>query len=120
MGFKAALFAGLLLLAAAPARLAGAPFVNLNFEQGVAPPGSGETIPASMAFPGWTPRIATFVQDDVYYNYPGIGEACVVLYDRSLSIGGLPVLEGQFSVALISSADSMEASLTQQGGIPAD
>ena len=120
MGFKVALFAGLLLLVVAPARTVASPFVNLDFEQAVVPPGTGPAVAASTAFPGWTPRIASLVQSEVYYNYPGIGEGCVVLYDQPLSIGGLPVLEGHFSVALISGGATEEASLSQRGEIPVD
>jgi hypothetical protein len=120
MRLKTSVVAGLLLLAGAGARVGAAPFVNLDFEQATVPPGTATTIAASAAFPGWTPRIGTFVLSDVYYNYPGIGEASVVIYDQPLSIGGLPVLEGRFSVTLISGTDSdLESSLSQQGDIPA-
>ena len=119
MGPKTALLAGLLLLAAASARVTAAPFVNLDFEQATVPPGTGATIAASSAFPGWTPRIGTSVQSSVNYNYPGIGESAVVLYDDWI-LGATAVLDGQYSALLIPTQASNSASLAQSGDVPGD
>jgi hypothetical protein len=101
--------------------LRAAPFVNLDFEQATVPPGTPSPgfIPAPVAFPGWTPRIAEVPQTIVGYNNPGIGEAAVTLYDRPLGPGGLRVLQGSYSAALATDfAFGSRASLEQTGDIP--
>jgi hypothetical protein len=97
-----------------------APFVNLNFEQATVPPGSQFFLPASLAFPGWTPRVGEAPLSTVYYNQTGIGEAAVTLYDMRLPISD-PVLEGTYSAFLITDfAFGTPASLAQTGSIPAN
>ena len=123
MGVKAALFAGTLLLTAAPARMMAAPFVNLDFEQAVVPPGTppSQSFVAAAAFPGWTPRIGGAVQTTVYYDDSGIGEPAVALYDKAEGNLGIPVLQGHYYGILIGDTSAtFRASLSQIGDIPAD
>jgi hypothetical protein len=97
----------------------GAPFVNLNFEQATVPPGSMNFLPAAQAFPGWTPAIGGVPLNVVHYNNPGIGEGAVVLYDQPLFIGGFHVIEGTYSVALLTDHGfNLVASLSQTGDVP--
>jgi hypothetical protein len=95
--------------------------VNLNFEQATVPPGSQLTLPAALAFPGWTPRLGEVVLNNVYYNNDGIGEAAVGLYDQPRTNIGLPVFEGRYSTELITGfGTNTRASLAQLGDIPSD
>ncbi len=99
----------------------GAPFVNLNFEQATVPPGTQFFLNASLAFPGWTPRINDTVINTVYYNFTGAGEPAVVLYDTAFGAGGFPVLEGSYSTAYVSELSTpLVASLSQIGDVPMD
>jgi hypothetical protein len=55
----------------------------------------------------------------VHYNNPGIGEGAVVLYDQPLFIGGFHVIEGTYSVALLTDHGfNLVASLSQTGDVP--
>jgi hypothetical protein len=113
----------MVLLGVLPSRGAlGAPFVNLSFEQAMVPPGTPPgTLPAPLAFPGWTGRLNDTVLSNVYYNYGGIGEPQVVLYDSTLvpGLGNVPIMEGRFGAILIPSlSGSISASLEQVGDVP--
>lgn len=102
-------------------RAAAAPFVNLNFEQATVPPGTPPGVyPAALAFPGWTPRIGGTAVSTVYYNYSGIGEAALAIYDQGF--GGIgPVLEGTYSAGLVTDFGfGTIASLSQFGDVPSD
>jgi hypothetical protein len=101
-------------------------FVNLDFEQAIAPlvPGAGGKVPIARGLPGWA-------------GYLGGGPVSVVLYDdRPLDAAGIAVedrlapsqqiqpLQGNYSVWLMGSSDLPEqqqsAALAQVGQIPAD
>src|SRR5688500_3843024 len=119
MGLVKSVIIVVLAVTLAPSVLRAAPFVNLNFEQATVPPGSMNFLPAPLAFPGWTPAIGGVPLVVVHDNNPSIGEGAVVLYDEPLGLGGFPVLEGEFSVALFTDvAFGSRASLTQVGDVP--
>src|SRR5436190_1440681 len=77
---------------------AAAPFTNLDFEQAIVPPGtpSPGTVSSSLAFPGWTVRIGNSAINSVYYDYDGIGEAAVALYDKPAEDLGIPLLQDKY------------------------
>jgi len=110
----------LLLVTFVSKRASAAPFVNLNFEQATVPPGTpAGFVPASQAFPGWTPRIGNSVLSTVAFNETGIGEGEVVLFDMPLAIGG-GVPQGRFGACLITDLGfNVPASLSQVGDVPA-
>jgi len=108
------------LLSCIGARVApAAPFVNLDFEQATILPGTPPGfVNASAAFPGWTARIGNDVQSSVAFNFTGIGEGQVVLYDRFLGLG-VAVIQPTFSACLITDAGfDAVASLSQLGDVP--
>jgi hypothetical protein len=96
-----------------------APFVNLDFEQASVPPGTGQTIDASLAFPGWTARLGSDILTQVYYDYQGEDNGLVALYDRSDPSALVPLLQGQYDAYLRTQAFTLApASLAQIGDIP--
>jgi hypothetical protein len=112
---------GILLRAASAAQ--ASPFVNLDFEQANVPAGTGQTLNAGLALPGWTARVNNSVLGNVYYDYAGIGEPFVALYDRPDFFGpGFIFLDGRFDVAMGGNAGvpALIASIAQSGDVPGD
>lgn len=96
-----------------------APFVNLDFEQATIIPTQQPFINAAAAFPGWTARIGQTPVNNVAYDYWGIGEAVVALFDQPSETLGIPLLQGQFMPVLVHhSSLNLTASLEQSGDIP--
>ncbi|MGH7179349.1 MAG: hypothetical protein ACREJC_18375 [Tepidisphaeraceae bacterium] len=97
------------------------PFVNFDFEQATVVPTGPQFVQASPAFPGWTARIGSSVISAVAYNYHGIGEAEVALYDQPDGPFNIPLLQGSYMAVMINSTTpAFTASLEQTGDVPAD
>lgn len=99
----------------------GAPFVNLDFEQAqvvfTTPP---IYISAAAAFPGWQVLANGQPFDGGGYNYSGIGEPVMGLYDRPVSgILSQGPLQGLYTALPRRSSDgSVRVSLRQVGDVP--
>jgi hypothetical protein len=108
----------------------GQGFLNLNFESanpsGYVP---GNTLPTSVAFPGWTAYYSsasgTNIASTVYYDGVSAGGAAIILEDSNAASGGPLPLQGNFSVLLEGGnsifnppGEQYSASIGQTGTIP--
>jgi hypothetical protein len=112
------------LLAAERAHPQGA-FVNLDFEQAVAPlvPDAGGHVPIARALPGWTGYIGGVQVSSVWYDTRPIDAAGISVFDSLAPQQPLQPLQGNYCAWLMGStmfAPQAAAVIAQVGQIPAD
>ena len=99
-------------------------FINLNFEQANVSgysPESFLSVPASSAFPGWSPLFVsgtgTNIQSVVSYDVLPLSAAAISIGDTNLTQYGLGPIQGRYS-AFLFGADDVSAGLSQSALIP--
>lgn len=100
-------------------------FVNLDFEQAIAPlvPDPDYDVPIARALPGWTGYVGGSRVSVVLYDDVNIDAAGISVFDRSAPIPPLQPLQGNYSAWLQGSsvfAGQQAAAIAQVGQIPAD
>jgi hypothetical protein len=98
-------------------------FVNLDFEQAIAPlvPDEGGTVPIARALPGWTGYVGGSQVSWVVYDSRAIDAASISVIDRSSQFR--QPLQGNYSAWLMGStifAGQQAAAIAQIGQIPVD
>jgi hypothetical protein len=98
-------------------------FVNLDFEQAIAPL-DGHQAPIARALPGWTGYVGGGLASMVWYDDRPIDAAGISLVDRLAPQQPLQPLEGDYSAWLMGSTSlwpqQQAAAIAQIGQIPAD
>src|ERR1017187_9657695 len=101
-------------------------FVNLDFEQAIAPlvPDGGGKVPVARALPGWTGYVGGGPVSVVWYDDRAIDAASISVFDRLAPEQPLRPLEGNYSAWLMGSTSlagqQQAAAIAQIGQIPAD